>query len=344
MLEQSTFNNEEIKKIVLEKYEIEITYIKRINQGTANIFKIGNEKNNYILKEFQSKYKKEDIIKEINAIQYLQKNTDIPLPTYIEMKDGNYYFEHLGKIVILQKFITGITINKNEGDYKQVIDSAKYLGKIVKGFENYKLSDSINVRDWFSEEEMKIANEKFDKILSKIENNKIEQQIKSDILFKKELLCKIREKVDIQNLNNITHTISHGDYSCLQFIYNSENEVKAIIDFIKVKKLPIVWEIARSYTYVDTKAINGQVDVDNLVEYVKEYMRYAKLNKYDLQLLPYIYLMQLVRSPFGYEQYYKNVENREELIKFAFYRTNICRSLNEKANEISEKLRKLEND
>ena len=103
MLEQSTFNNDEIKKMVYENYGIEITNIKRINQGTANIFKIENGNNEYVLKEFQSKYKKEDIIKEINAIQYLQKNTDIPLPTYIKMKNENYCFEHLGKIVILQK-------------------------------------------------------------------------------------------------------------------------------------------------------------------------------------------------------------------------------------------------
>ena len=344
MLEQSTFNNDEIKKMVYENYGIEITNIKRINQGTANIFKIENGNNEYVLKEFQSKYKKEDIIKEINAIQYLQKNTDIPLPTYIKMKNENYCFEHLGKIVILQKFIKGTTINKNEGNYNQTIDSAKYLGKIVNGFEKYNLKDSINVIDWFSKHEMKTANEKFDKILNKIENNEIDKKIKKDILFKKELLKKIQNKFDVSKLNNITHTISHGDYNCLQFIYNSKNEINAIIDFVKVKKLPIVWEIARSYTYIDEKASNGQIDVENLIEYVKEYMKYAKLNEYDLELLPYIYLMQLARSPFGYEQYYKNVENKDELIKFAFYRTNICRSLDEKADEISNRLRELEND
>ena len=61
------------------------------------------------------------------------------------MKNENYCFEHLGKIVILQKFIKGTTINKNEGNYNQTIDSAKYLGKIVNGFEKYNLKDSINV-------------------------------------------------------------------------------------------------------------------------------------------------------------------------------------------------------
>lgn len=198
MLEQSTFNDYEIKKIVNENYGIEIKTIKRINQGTANIFKVENDNNEYVLKEFQSKYKKEDIIKEISAIQYLQKNTDIPLPTYIRMKNGNYCFEHLGKIVILQNFIRGTTINKNEGNYEQTIDSAKYLGKIVNGFEKYEIKDSINVMDWFSEEEMKIANEKFDKILNKIENNEIENKIKKDILFKKKLLEKLQNKRDVK--------------------------------------------------------------------------------------------------------------------------------------------------
>lgn len=344
MLEQSTFNNESIKKIVSEKYGIEITHIKKINQGTANIFKIGNTYNNYVLKEFQSKYNKQDIIKEINAIQYLKKNSDIPLPTYIKMNNGEYCFEHNKKIVILQEFIEGKTINKNEGNYKQLIDSAKYLGKIVRGFEKYKLEESINVIDWFSDREISIANQKFECILNNIKDSNIEQQIKLDILFKKEVLKTIKTRINVDDLNNITHTISHGDYSCLQFIYNSDNEVNAIIDFVKVKKLPIVWEIARSYTYVDKEISNGQINVDNLIEYVKKYMKYAKLNKYDLELLPYIYLMQLARSPFGYEQYYKNVENKEELIKFAFYRTEICRELEKKANELSRMLKELEND
>ena len=76
--------------------------------------------------------------------------------------------------------------------------------------------------------------------------------------------------------------------------------------------------------------------MNNLIDYVKEVSNYIELNEYDYKYLPYIYLMQLARSPFGYEEYFKeNVKNKQELLDFALYRTNICENLYEKAEEIS---------
>lgn len=344
LLELATFDEDEIKQIIMDIYGIVVEKIERVNQGSANIFKIYSKDKEYILKEFQSKYKKEDVLKEINAISYLRENTDIPLPEYIMSKDFKYYFEHQNKVSILQKFIDGYTIKKNEGGHQQIIESAEFLGKIIEGFKEYECSDNVNVLEWISKEELLKANEKFDKILMQSKNTKVENKIKEDIIFKKKIINNIEQTINFDELSKVTHKISHGDYSCLQFIYNDNNKVKAILDFIKVKRLPIVWEIARSYTYIDKKTKNGEIDVNNLVEYVKAFMKYSKLNKYDLKYLPFVYLIQIARSPFGYEQYYKKVENKNELIEFAFYRTNICRSLNEKAIEISNRLEELEHD
>ena len=44
-------------------------------------------------------------------------------------------------------------------------------------------------------------------------------------------------------------------YNVLQSIYEKEH-IKAIIDFASVAKLPIVWEIIRSYSYLDKEAKN----------------------------------------------------------------------------------------
>ena len=120
-------------------------------------------------------------------------------------------------------------------------------------------------------------------------------------------------------------------------MYNDKDEVVAVLDFIKVKRLPIVWEIARSYSYADIKAKNGNIDIDNLIDYVKEVSKYIELNTYDYKYLSYVYLVQLARSPFGYEEYFKDdVENKQELLDFAFYRTKICKNLYEKAEKISK--------
>lgn len=339
MIEQTTFSNIEIQNELYKRYGLKVNNIEIINKGTANIYKIISDKGNFILKEFQSKYLQNDVLKEINAIEYLKENTKIPLPTYLKNNNNESYFEHKGRIVVIQNFIDGKVFGKNEGNYEQLLESAYYLGQIIKGFEKYKITDCVKITDWYSKKEFDKANKKYDDILDKLDNSHLSNKIKTDILFKKQLLDELNKNKNLKELNNITHKVSHGDYSSLQFIYNNENKIKAIIDFIKVKKLPVVWEIARSYSYIDKEARNGNININNIVEYTKEVSKIIDLNEYDFKYLPYVYLIQLARSTFGYNEYFKeNVKDKEKLLNFAFYRTNICRNLYKKADEISNKL------
>ena len=45
--------------------------MKKLNRGSANLYSINENK--YILKEFQTKYTKEEIDKKINIINHLKK-------------------------------------------------------------------------------------------------------------------------------------------------------------------------------------------------------------------------------------------------------------------------------
>ncbi len=338
MIEESTFSKKELCREVLENFNIKVDNIEIITNGSANIYKLYSKEDQYILKEFQSKYNEKDVLREINAIQYLTKKSTIPLPEYVKCNNNNYYFKHKGRVVIMQRFIKGTTCQKNEGNHEELLESANYLGKIIKNFEEFEIEDSLNVRDWFCDEEVNRVTKKYDSILDKLGDTDIDVKIKNDILFKKDLLINLKNKLEHSEVEKITHKVSHGDYSCLQFIYDDNNKVRAILDFIKVKKLPIVWEIMRSYNYIDKEAKNGKINVQNLVDYTKEIMKVIKLNKNDLKYLPYVYLVQLARSTYGYEEYFKDVKNKKELLNFAFYRTNICRDLKEKAEEISNRL------
>lgn len=235
-------------------------------------------------------------------------------------------------------------MKKNKGNHEQILESARYLGLIIEGFKNYNIDDNISILDWYSNKEFEKANKKYDEILSKLDNSKISEKIKMDIIFKKELLAKLNKNINAEDIKNITHKVSHGDYSVLQFIYDNEDNIRVILDFIKTKKLPIVWEIARSYSYIDKDAKEGKINIENLVEYTKKVAEFTELNEYDLKYLPYVYLIQLARSTFGYSEYFKNIENKDEYLEFAFYRSNICRDLYKKADEISKKLLELKKE
>ena len=76
-----------------------------------------------------------------------------------------------------------------------------------------------------------------------------------------------------------------------------------------------------------------------VLDYIKEFNKYVKLNEYDLKYMSYIYLIQLLSSTYGYKEYINNNENIE-LLEFAYFRTNICKYLFNNAENISNILLK----
>ena len=96
MLEKSLLTENIIKKVVNKKYGIEIKKIKKVARGSANIYKLNND---IILKEFQSKYKKEDINKEVKILDVLI-GEKINVPKYIKTLNGKSYFIYKNRIII----------------------------------------------------------------------------------------------------------------------------------------------------------------------------------------------------------------------------------------------------
>lgn len=321
-MEESIFvNNDEIKKVVYDNYGIDVNNIEYIDRGSSNIYNLDNK---YILKEFESKHNKDTVLKEVNIINHLKKK-DIPTPTYIKTNDNKYYFEYKNKVIIIQEYIDGYTIEPNNGNYKQVIESATYLGKIVKALEDYP----YELQKWHKEIDLEkaIINQKELLSLTNDKDSKIRKDLKDRIKMIEEL-----SKTNIQdNFNNFTYKNTHGDYSVMQFIYKDE-KVNAVIDFLSACIMPIVWEVIRSYSYIDK-----DFNIDTFIDYVKEFSKYVKLNKDDLRYMSYYYLVQILTSTYGYKQY---LNNRKELdlLNFGYFRTELCRYLYKNAKEIGDRL------
>ena len=121
----------------------------------------------------------------------------------------------------------------------------------------------------------------------------------------------------------------------MQFIYNND-KIISVLDFISASKLPIAWEIIRSYTYIDINAKDGKIDISNLKDYIKEVNKYIKLSNNDLKIMPYLYMFQLLSSTYGYKEYIYN--NKKDLLEFACFRTNLATYLFNNAELISNRL------
>lgn len=333
MIESSVLNNEKIIKLGREIYNIEIYQITKLNRGSANLYSLNNNK--YILKEFQSKYSSDEIEKEIKIINHL-KQDNIPVPEYLKTIDGNYSFVYDGRIIIMQRFITGYTIESNTASYNQVLESAEYLGKIVKSLSTLEIDlASSDVNKWFSIESINESIEKHKQLLELIQKDK-EPQIYKDLTSKIDMLNNVRDSFDFSDMNKVSVMNTHGDFSLLQFIYE-DGRIKAIIDFVSACKMPIAWEIIRSYSYIDPDVKEGQININNLVKYTKTFSKYVLLNKYDLKYMSYLYLVQLLSSTFGYKQYIDD-NSKKELLEFAYFRTKLCKNLYENANKIANVL------
>ena len=336
-IEKTNLDNEKINYLLEKNYNIKPQKVTRINRGTSNIFAIKTEQDKYILKEFISKRNKDTIIKEIDIINFLQKQ-NISVPTYLKTVDGRFFLENKGRILIVQKFVEGYIIENNTGNYKQVMECANVLGKLTKALINYpELSDENIIEENFSKTRVHLGIEKMKELRKSIKKDNVyKEKFEKDIDFRIKILKELESNFNFDIIKNMTMLNSHGDFCSQQLIY-SNNKEPVVIDFEKAKKLPIVWEVIRSYTYIDKDVVKGNININTLVDYFIEFTKYIKLNQYDLKYASYIYLIQLASSTYGYKEY-NNDYGQKELLEFAFFRTNLCKSLYENCEEISLKL------
>lgn len=335
-IEKSKLNNRKIENILEKEYNIIPYDITRINRGTSNIFKIESNQGKYILKEFITKRKKDTIIKEIEIINFLHKR-NINVPKYAKTVNNNFYTENEGRIIIVQEFIEGYTVEDNTGDYEKVIECANILGRLAKELMDYtELSDENIIEEYFSKNRIHAGIEKMNQLKNDIkEDNKYKEQIEKDIDYRIKISKEIENNFDFDIVKKLTMLNSHGDFCIQQLIYNNQKE-PTIIDFEKAKRLPIVWEVMRSYSYIDKELKEGNINIDTLVDYFNEFMKYIKLNEYDLKYAPYIYLIQLVSSTYGYKEYSDDY-SQIGLLEFAFFRTKLCEILYENKEEIKKR-------
>ena len=313
---KSVLTKNDIITLLRTQYNIEGNIeITKLNRGSSNLFEINVNGKRYILKEFNSNKPVSLVEKEIRLIKYLQ-NGKLQVPQYIQLNDGRYYFIFNGKVVILQQFIEGYTVENNTGNYEQMMESATILGKLIRELIGY---------EGLEEEKKNIKGD-----------NKYKEQFIADFNDKILIANALIDQFDFGIIRRLSIMNTHGDYSIQQLIYN-EGKLATVIDFETAKKMPIVWEIVRSYSYVDKNAEDGKIDTDNLIQYFKEVSKYVELNEYDLKFAPHIYLMQLIGSTFGYREYNKDC-SQKDLLKFALFRTNLCRSLYANLDKISESL------
>lgn len=339
-IEKSVLSESEILLLMRNTYGIAADRVQKIHLGSANCFKIFAKGTSYFLKEYQKKFSEQDLCRETALVKYLILH-HFPTAEFIKDKNGNLYNLINGKYVVLQEFIEGKCYDDHDIPDHLLFEAAKILGQLHEILNGYDLPVEMG-NEWINNFNVSKSCDKYNLLLNKaqnIEDSSIRNKIYDDLTFKKDLLRYIEPYG--QYFDKLTYKSTHGDYNRMQYLC-SKDRIEAIIDFATAKKIPAVWEVMRSYIQSAGDTNDPfNLDTSKFLEYVRYYMQFSVLTEYDLKYMPYVYLYQLGRSRYGYSEYMENAENKDNMLNFAFWRTNTCRMLVDKADDLSKSLIKL---
>lgn len=329
----SKLNVERIQEILKNEYNIKLRNALRIPNGSANLFHIFDENNNqYVLKEFQNGFDLNKVKRDINVTELVKKG-GIPTTEFIYNLNNEGYCFNQGNILTLQKHINGITKNYYSLNDDECEEAAQYCYKIVKLLNESDIILPNFKMNIFELERISKSIDQCNDFLQRCKNDEIIKVLKD----KKRMLIE-SSVMDFSHIKDLTFLNSHGDYNTSQFIYDNDGKIKAIIDFASSKKLPIVWELIRSFIFMDRTYDNGKFSLDGLIKYLKIFNKDKVLNKYDLEYIFKVYYMFLLNSMFGLEQYIESNNQDYYLIGLNLYHQ--LKYLNDNMTEMEKILQK----
>lgn len=337
-LEKTVLDEKSISELLSKNYGITPISMKKLKLGSANCFRVCDGTKDYFLKEFQSSFSEKEIVQEAKLVEHLS-STDIPATRFYKTNRDEFVLSYQNHVICLEEFVEGEAYDYDNLPPHLLSSVGGMLGKLHRALKEYPLPVDMSDQ-WLESFSADNLISQYDSLIQIAEgrmDDKNTKQIIEDLEYKKDLAFRCEEYK--KHYEGITYCSTHGDYQGCQLIFE-EDRIKAVIDFSSAACLPVTWEIMRSFVQSSKFCRNNAIiDISAFCEYVREYMAYSPLTKTDMIAMPYVYLFQLARSKYGYPQYLKlNSENKEELLQFAFWRTKMCREVEEKAEKISDVL------
>lgn len=325
-----------IEEIMLSAYDIKVLKVKQFEVGvSSDTYLIETETDQYILKHpCKNGINHPEL--EVKLCEFLLAN-GIPVSEFVKNKNASYLTYIDGEIYHLQKYIEGINFGLNEAPQWLVSQSARMLGKIHKVMKDYpKLPEGMGVKFFTSMTPQRVIKSYQNTMI--IAKNNGDLETIEDLRFRIELLEDFPyQTIDIRELSCGN---THGDYFISQLIAR-DNKISGIIDWTTACVHPYVWEIFRSFVYAEPACKDGEIPIDKLIAYLKEYLKYHKLNKNDIEMLPIVFYYQIAVCDYYAQYYHSTADNREIFLQQARFSTKIMKWLSSNMSELIESLQSI---
>lgn len=307
-----------LERNIFDQYGFEVLNLSLVPTGVGGLtYHIETAADEYILKVC---HPNEYVQNEPDVAKHLQEH-GLPVTDYIPTRSNRYFWDYNGDICLLQRYVQGKIMEYNSSPDWFMIESAQLLGKMHAALSSYKPLP-VGMGEGFLSF-MKSGRAK-NSYLETLEKSKAlgDKIIEGDVAYR---LTQVDRLNEISfDLSKLTCRNTHGDYK-ISNILCKDDKIAAIIDLSGACVHPIVWEIIRSFTYADSACVDGTIDFHRFNSYLQEYLRYASLNHYDLRMMPYFLLHQLLACDY-YAQYYNATgPNREDFLHQAIFATKLIR-------------------
>ena len=321
-----------MEKEICKQYGFDDVVLSRILTGVGGLtYLVETNCGKYILKGVPCS---DHYIKNEPHIAEFLKTKGIPVANYIKNRHGEYLWLYDGNLYHMQQFVDGEVFPFNEAPDWFMGESAETLGKIHGALAEFGTLP-IGMGEGF----LKFMRSEYPRnsYISTLKKAQMlnDHEIEKDVEYRLSLIGHLKDIVF--DMTQFTCCNTHGDYKISQIIC-SGNHIAAVIDWTSACVHPVCWEIIRSFTYADSSCIDGKVDSDRLIKYIKAYLQYYPLNNYDLKMMPYYFYHQLLACDYYGQYYAASGANKDDFLFQAKFATGLIHWFERDADTLSEKL------
>lgn len=146
--------------------------------------------------------------------------------------------------------------------------------------------------------------------------------------------------VCMQDFTGKKYLDGNGDYMTSQLIWKNE-QIIGVVDWTTACRHPYIWEIIRSYVFMAPECKYGEINIDNLLEYIKSYLTRGKLTTYDIEKAGEFFYYFLSVCNF-YGQYYGAItKNKDVYLKQADMGAGLMIWFKQHIDELTVRLKNL---
>lgn len=305
LLRQLEFEQLKMRLYKFYGIEIEKMEISQLGAGSLTYF-VKADRGKYVVKYASDNAMNHPELESMICEKLLEH--DIPVSEFIRNKMGEVIsMDEMGRRFHVQKFIEGEVYDYHKVPVSYQRKSAQMLAKIHLALKDMKgLPEGIG-RDFFKYRTPEAVLLSYENSLNAAVKNG-DTQYAGDIRRNMELL-KNFPKYHFDS-SKFTCGNTHGDYQISQIIWKKD-QIAGVIDWTCACIHPYIWEVVRSYLFMAPECKNGNINIEALVQYIREYSRISPLNRYDVENAGKLFYYFLAVCDF-YGQYYQaHSRNRE---------------------------------